>query len=520
MRNLRASILQVLRGRVRRLRARQGPARRGSSCVRHVLRNAADRHRDAGRPADRPAARRRRDHRDRLRRARRRPADGREHLRARLSGDPGADARCWRVLVSVAFLLTDLVQCGSIPRVSADERRWRLPIACGGAGAAARDASSPPSILAGLVILAPRRRRGSVSALRSARLRLWRAARSRRAPRTPSAPTSSAATCSRAPSAAAQHRSADRALRDHLPARSSAAVVGAHASAMSAASPTSLFGRLVDLVVTFPFLVLVIAIVAVLGPGLINMYIAVGVVGWVFYARLMRAEVLVQTQQRLRGRRAACSAIATPRIMLPPHPAELRSRPILVYWVTDMALAILLGSSLGYLGLGAQPPTAEWGVLIADGKNFFTQAPWIDVLPRPRHRLVRPRLQPHRRRPRRPPRREALMSAAAAAPRASRICSVTFDTPRGDAARRRRRRASRSRAGEVLGLVGESGSGKSVTLRAIPRLAARQRARSAASVRWRGEDLLAHARAAPASRARPRDRDDLPGADDGAQSRC
>ncbi len=66
---------------------------------------------------------------------------------------------------------------------------------------------------------------------------------------------------------------------------------------------------------------------------------------------------------------------------LPPSPAQLRSRPIIVYWMTDMALAILLGSSLGYLGLGAQPPTAEWGVLIADGKNFMTPAWWISVFP-------------------------------------------------------------------------------------------------------------------------------------------
>ena len=55
--------------------------------------------------------------------------------------------------------------------------------------------------------------------------------------------------------------------------------------------------------------------------------------------------------------------------------------PIIVYWMTDMALAILLGSSLGYLGLGAQPPTAEWGVLIADGKNFMSTAWWISVFP-------------------------------------------------------------------------------------------------------------------------------------------
>ena len=55
--------------------------------------------------------------------------------------------------------------------------------------------------------------------------------------------------------------------------------------------------------------------------------------------------------------------------------------PAVVYWMTDMALAILLGSSLGYLGLGAQPPSAEWGVLIADGKNFMATAWWISVFP-------------------------------------------------------------------------------------------------------------------------------------------
>ena len=139
------------------------------------------------------------------------------------------------------------------------------------------------------------------------------------------------------------------------------------------------FGRLVDLVVTFPFLVLVIAIVAILGPGLVNMYIAVTIVGWVFYARLMRSEVMVQKNAEYV---AACKVLgySTPRILFR-HILPNAVRPVLVYIVTDMALAILLGSSLGYLGLGAQPPTAEWGVLIADGKNFFTTAPWIAIFP-------------------------------------------------------------------------------------------------------------------------------------------
>jgi len=141
----------------------------------------------------------------------------------------------------------------------------------------------------------------------------------------------------------------------------------------------AVFGRLVDLVVTFPFLVLVIAIVAVLGPGLINMYIAITVVGWVAYARLMRSEVMVQRS----GEYVAAARVlgyGTARIIFR-HILPNAVRPVLVYVVTDMALAILLGSSLGYLGLGAQPPMPEWGVLIADGKNFFTQAPWITLFP-------------------------------------------------------------------------------------------------------------------------------------------
>ena len=141
----------------------------------------------------------------------------------------------------------------------------------------------------------------------------------------------------------------------------------------------AIFGRLVDLVVTFPFLVLVIAIVAILGPGLGNMYIAVTIVGWVSYARLMRSEVMVQKNGEYV---AACKVLgySTPRILFR-HILPNAIRPVLVYLVTAMALAILLGSSLGYLGLGAQPPTAEWGVLIADGKNFFTTAPWIALFP-------------------------------------------------------------------------------------------------------------------------------------------
>lgn len=141
----------------------------------------------------------------------------------------------------------------------------------------------------------------------------------------------------------------------------------------------ALFGRVVDAIITFPFLVLVIAIVAVLGPGLSNMYLAVSIVGWVFYARLVAAEVKVQ--KRLDYADAGRVMGYQPLRIIFRHLLPNSITPAIVYWMTDMALAILLGSSLGYLGLGAQPPAAEWGVQIADGKNFMNTAWWMSVFP-------------------------------------------------------------------------------------------------------------------------------------------
>lgn len=140
-----------------------------------------------------------------------------------------------------------------------------------------------------------------------------------------------------------------------------------------------IFGRCVDAIITFPFLVLVIAIVAVLGPGLINMYLAVTAVNWVYYARLTRAEI--RTQKTNDYAAAGIVLGFSDRRIIFRHLLPNISSPIIVYWMTDMALAILLGSSLGYLGLGAQPPEAEWGVLIAEGRNFILTAWWMSLMP-------------------------------------------------------------------------------------------------------------------------------------------
>lgn len=141
----------------------------------------------------------------------------------------------------------------------------------------------------------------------------------------------------------------------------------------------ALVGRIADIVVVFPFLVLVIAIVAVLGPGLTNMYIAVSAVGWVSYWRLTRSEVL--TQKKAEYAQAGRVLGYSPSRVLLRHILPNAVTPAIVYLMTDMSLGILLGASLGYLGLGAQPPTPEWGVMVADGKNFMTTAWWISTFP-------------------------------------------------------------------------------------------------------------------------------------------
>lgn len=141
----------------------------------------------------------------------------------------------------------------------------------------------------------------------------------------------------------------------------------------------ALVGRVADLVVVFPFLVLVIAIVAVLGPGLTNMYVAVSAVGWVSYWRLTRGQVI--SEKKAEYAQAGRVLGYSPARILLRHLLPNAVTPAIVYLMTDMSLGILLGASLGYLGLGAQPPTPEWGVMVSDGKNFMATAWWISTFP-------------------------------------------------------------------------------------------------------------------------------------------
>jgi peptide/nickel transport system permease protein len=141
----------------------------------------------------------------------------------------------------------------------------------------------------------------------------------------------------------------------------------------------TLLMRLVDVLMAFPLLVLVVAIMAVLGPGLTNLYIAFGLVGWIPYARITRGETLA-TRNLEYVQAARTIGCTSTRVMLR-HVLPNVISPAVVYVFTGMVLAILLGATLSFLGLGPQPPTAEWGAMIAAGRQYLLQAWWLTALP-------------------------------------------------------------------------------------------------------------------------------------------
>jgi peptide/nickel transport system permease protein len=137
--------------------------------------------------------------------------------------------------------------------------------------------------------------------------------------------------------------------------------------------------RAADIIQAFPFLILIIAIVAVLGIGLTSVYIAVALVAWVSYARLIRGEILVAKNQEYvdaaRSLGGSDSRVITRHLL----PNVITSS--LVFATTDIILYIVLVTSLSYLGLAARPPSPEWGAMITEGRTFMASAWWISLFP-------------------------------------------------------------------------------------------------------------------------------------------
>ena len=143
--------------------------------------------------------------------------------------------------------------------------------------------------------------------------------------------------------------------------------------------PERLIMRLIDVIVAFPFMVLVIAIVAIVGPGVKGVFIGLAVGGWAFYARLARAEMLVLKEKSFiqAGQTLGYSHWR----VIWRHAIPNLIRPCLVYSMSDIVLNITWVASLSFLGLGVQPPTPEWGSIIADGQTYLLTAWWITTLP-------------------------------------------------------------------------------------------------------------------------------------------
>ncbi|QNN53244.1 ABC transporter permease [Nocardioides mesophilus] len=138
-------------------------------------------------------------------------------------------------------------------------------------------------------------------------------------------------------------------------------------------------GRIIDIVIAFPFLVLVIALVFAMGPGTTSIYTAITLVGWVAYARIVRAQVLTAKEQEY-AMAARASGLPTWRILLR-HLMPNVVLQAIVFSMSDIVLTLLAIVTLGFLGLGVPPPTPDWGTMIQEGQQFILTKWYMSTIP-------------------------------------------------------------------------------------------------------------------------------------------
>ncbi|MCL2492383.1 MAG: ABC transporter permease [Coriobacteriia bacterium] len=134
-----------------------------------------------------------------------------------------------------------------------------------------------------------------------------------------------------------------------------------------------------NILMAFPYILLAISIITALGPGLTNAMIAIAIVGIPYYARIVRGSVLSLREQEFIQAETALGA-SNSRIIFK-HILPNVLSPIIVAATLDVGWMIVMASGLSFLGLGAQPPTAEWGLMLSEGQKYIRNAPYVSLLP-------------------------------------------------------------------------------------------------------------------------------------------
>ena len=141
----------------------------------------------------------------------------------------------------------------------------------------------------------------------------------------------------------------------------------------------TIISRIFDIILAFPSILLAIAVVAVLGPSLQNALIAIAIINIPNFGRLIRSKVLsVKQEEYIMAAKAV--GMSDGRILFH-HILPNSMGPIIVQGTLAIATAIIEAAALGFLGLGAQPPTPEWGKMLADSRQYIIQAPWTVIFP-------------------------------------------------------------------------------------------------------------------------------------------
>lgn len=143
--------------------------------------------------------------------------------------------------------------------------------------------------------------------------------------------------------------------------------------------PDIVIMRIADIFFAFPYILGAIAIMTVLGPGIVNIFIAIGILGWASFARIFRGSILsIKNKEYIEAARALGASNFR---IITKHIFPNAFAPIIVYATMNVGTAIIVEAALSFLGIGVQPPTPAWGKMLAESLDYIDTAPWMMIFP-------------------------------------------------------------------------------------------------------------------------------------------